>query len=97
MSFTAVEGAPQPLQYSWAGFNLWVGKICWRRDKLPTPVFWGLPCGSASKEYASNVQDLGLIPELGRSPGQEKGFPLEYSGLENSMGCVVHVVAKSHT
>ena len=46
---------------------------------------WGLPGGSAGKESACNVGDLGLIPGLGRSPGGGKGYPLQYSGLENSM------------
>ena len=41
--------------------------------------------------------DLGLILELGRSPGEGKGYPLQYSGLENSMDCVVRGVAKSRT
>ena len=41
--------------------------------------------------------DLGSIPGLGRSPGDGKGYPCQYSGLENSMGCIVHVVAKSQT
>ena len=50
----------------------------------------GLPCGSAGKESACNVGDLGLIPGLGRSPGEGKGYPLQYSGLENSMDCIVH-------
>ena len=57
----------------------------------------GLPCGSAGKESASNSGDLGLIPELGRSFGEGKGYPLQYSGLENSMDCIVHGVAKSQT
>ena len=39
--------------------------------------------------------DLGLIPGLGRSPGEGQGYPLQYSGLENSMDCIVHGVAKS--
>ena len=69
----------------------------WRRFRLPTPVFWGFPCGSAGKESACNVEGLGLIPRLGRSPGEGKGYPLQYSGLENSMGCIVHGVAKSQT
>ena len=46
---------------------------------------FGLPCGSAGKESACNAEDLGLIPGLGRSPGEGKGYPLQYSGLENSM------------
>ena len=60
-----------------------MGKICWRRDKLPTPVFLGFPCGSAGKESACNAGDMGSIPELGRSPGEGKGYLLQYSGLEN--------------
>ena len=69
----------------------------WRRDRLPTPVFLGFPCGSAGKESDCNVGDLGSIPELGRSPGEEKGYPFQYSGQENSMDCIVHGVAKSQT
>ena len=57
----------------------------------------GFPCGSDSKESACNVGDLGLIPELGRSPGEENGYPLQYSGLENSTDCLVHGVTKSQT
>ena len=56
-----------------------------------------LPCGSAGKESACNAGDLGLIPGLGRSPGEGKGYQLQYSGLENSMDCVVLGVAKSRT
>ena len=58
-----------------------VGKIPWRRDRLPTPVFLGFPVGSAGKESACNAGDLGLIPGLGRSPGEGKGCPLRDSGL----------------
>ena len=64
---------------------------------LPTPVFWGFPCGSADKESACNVGYLGLIPGLGRSPGEGKGYLLQYSGLKNSMDSIVHGVAKSQT
>ena len=59
----------------------------WRRYKLPTPVFLGFPCDLAGKESAHNAGDLGLIPRLGRSPGEGKGYPIQYSGLENSMDC----------
>ena len=55
----------------------------------------GFPGSSVGKESACNAGDLGLIPELGRSPGEEKGYPLQYSGLENSMYYAVHGVAKS--
>ena len=61
------------------------GKIPWRRDKLPTPVFFSLLCDSAGKEFAHKVGDLGSIPGLGRSLGEGKSYPLQFSGLENSM------------
>ena len=53
----------------------------------------GFLCGSAGKASACNVEDLGLIPGLRRSPGEGKGYPLQYSGLENSMDCIVCGVA----
>ena len=56
------------------------------RDRLPTPVFLGFPWGLASKESTCNVGDLGL-----------NGYPLQYSGLENSMHGIVHGVGKSWT
>ena len=67
------------------------GKIPWRRDRILTPVFLGFPGGSAGKEFAHNVEDLGLIPGLGRSsglgrsPGEGDSYSLQYSGLENSV------------
>ena len=64
----------------------WGGKIRWRRDRLPAPVFLGFPCGSAGKESACHEGDLGSIPGLGRSLGEGKGYPLQYPGLENFMG-----------
>ena len=81
--------AGDPASYSW------FRKIRWRRDRLPTPGFLGFSCGSAGKESACNTGDLGSIPGLGRSPGQ--GYPLQYSGLENTVDCIVHGVAKSRT
>ena len=61
----------------------------------------GLGCmytyGSAGKESTCNVGDLGSIPELRRSPGEGKGFPLLYSGQENFMDFIVHGIAKSWT
>ena len=60
------------------------GPLCimpWR-----TRVLNWVPCGSAGKE-SCNVGDLGSIPGLGRSLGERKGYPFQYSGLENSMGC----------
>ena len=82
------------MQCERAQFDSWVRKICWRRDRLPTPVFLGLHCGLAS---FFNLPAVWEIPGLGRSPGEGKGYPLQYSGLENSMDCIVHGVSKSRT
>ena len=60
-------------------------------------MFLGFPGGLAAKESARSVRDLGLIPELGRSSREGKGYPYQYSGLENPMDCIVHGVAKSQT
>ena len=55
----------------------------------------GFPSGSAGKESACIVGDLGSIPGLGRPPGEGNSYPLQYSDLENSMDCIVHGVTKS--
>ena len=70
-------------------FKSWIGKICWRRDRLPIPVFFGFPCDLAGKESTCNAGDLGSIPGLRRS--------LQYSGLENSVESVVHGVSELDT
>ena len=64
----------------------WVRKIPWRRDRLPIPVFLGFPGGSNGKESTCNVGDLGSISGFRRSPGEGKGYPLQYSCLENPHG-----------
>ena len=74
-----------------------VRKIHWKREELPTPVFLGFPCSSAGKESACNAGYLSSICELGRSPGEGKGYPLQYSGVENSMDCIVYGVTKGQT
>ena len=61
---------------------------------------YSFPGSSAGKESTCNVRDLGLIPELGKFPGEGKGYPLQYSGLENSMDRgawqpTIHGVTKS--
>ena len=56
--------------------------------------FRGFPGGSVGKESTCSTGDLGLIPGLRRSLGEGKGYPLQYSGLENSMDCIVHGVAE---
>ena len=57
----------------------------------------GFPSSSAGKESAFNAGVLGSIPGLGRCPGEGKDYPLQYSGLENSMDCIVQGVTKSQT
>ena len=52
---------------------------------------------SVAKESTCNAGDPGSIPGLGRSPGEGNGYPLQYSGLENSLDCIVHEVTKSWT
>ena len=61
------------------------------------PVFLDFPCGSAGKESACSAGDLGSFSGLGRSLGEGKGYPLQYSGLENPKDCIAHGVAKSQT
>ena len=73
-----------------------------RRDRLQTPVFLGFLGGSDGKESTSNSGDLGLIPGLGRSPGEGNGNSLQYSCLENPMDrgawrATVHGVTESQT
>ena len=65
-------------------------------DTLITPIH-STSCGSAGEESVCNEGDLGSIPGLGRSPGEGKAYPLQYSGLENSMVCLVHGVANCWT
>ena len=66
--------------------NSWVGKIPWRRDGQPTPVFMGFSRGLDGKELTCNVGDLGSIPGLGRSPGGGHHNLLQCSCLENPHG-----------
>ena len=61
------------------------------------PFNRGFPCGSVGKESTCNVGDLGSIPGIGKSPGEGKGYPLQYSGLENFIDCIIHGVTKSWT
>ena len=69
----------------------------WSREGWVGNLGFANYCGSAGKESACDAGDLGLIPGLGGSPGEGKGCPLQYSGLENSTDCIVHGVAKSQT
>ena len=61
------------------------------------PWAWGFPDSSDGEESPCNAGDLGSIPGLERYPGERKGYPLQYSGLENSTDYIVHGVKKSQT
>ena len=65
-------------------------------DKGELTLNLGLPGGSDGNESARNAGDSGLIPGMGRSPGEGNGNPLQYSCLENSMNAIVHGATKSH-
>ena len=65
--------------------------------KAPLPLGWASLVAQLVKNPPVMRIDLGLIPGLGRSPGEGKGYPLQYSGLESTMDCIVHGVAKSRT
>ena len=83
-------------------FHPQVGKIPWRREWLPTPVFLGFPGSSDSRESTYNAGYLGSIPVLGRSPREGSGCPLQCSCGENSIDrgawqAIVRGVTKSRT
>ena len=69
----------------------------WKTNTISQSKLTVLDISSAGKEPACNARDLGLIPGLGRFPGEGKGYPLQYYGLENSMNFIVHGVTKSQT
>ena len=85
--------------YCWPSFRCWfaicISPLWWNTCLNPFPVFF--PRSSVGKESICNAGDLGSIPGLGRSTGEGKGYPLQYSGLENSIDCVVQGVTKSQT
>ena len=99
----------QPLLSSWTvssvgkespysiGFDSWDWKICWRKDRLPTPVYLSFHYGSGGDESACSLGYLGLIPGLGRCPVEGKCYSLRYSSLGNSMDCIFRGVTKSWT
>ena len=70
-------------------FDSWVTKICWRRERLPISVFLGFRGGSAGKASSCNMRDLSSIPGLEKYSGEGNSYPLQYSGLDNSMGHIV--------
>ena len=89
-------GLPSVLQME--GFFFFFETICFKGDPwlLRLVTEGGFPRGSNNKEFACNAGDPGLIPVSGRSP-EGTGSPLQYSGLEHSMDCIVHGVTKSWT
>ena len=94
---TGKPGVPQSMEsQSWTQLSNWTTTMhidIWPGSSftlrmiilLTCLLLGGFPCVSAGKESSCNAGDLGSIPGLGRSPGEGKGYPLQYSGLENSM------------
>ena len=80
---------------SLVGCRLWGRRVRYDWNNLAAAA--AAKYGSAGKEFVCNAEDLGSILGLGRSPGEGKGYPSQYSGLENSMDCTVHGVEKSWT
>ena len=80
------------LQYIWSICGCLITEDC-----IHSFYIQGFPGGSAGKVSSCNVGTLGSIPGLGRSPGEGKGYPLQYSGLENSMDCIVPGVTELDT
>ena len=83
-----VRNARKFYQFTITFFLVYLLKIQFYKD---------FPCGSVGKESLYNEGDLGSIPGLERSPGEGKGYPLQYSGLESHMDYIVHGVTKSLT
>ena len=79
-----------PLQYSGLENSMDLKSMGSQRTGHDCATFMHFPGGSAGKESACNARDLGSIPGLGRSPGEENGYPLQYSGLDNSMDYTVY-------
>ena len=85
-------GKDPPAMQETPQLDSWVGKIHWRRNRLPTPVFLGFPCGSAGKESAHSAGDPGLIPEFKRFPWKRERlrtpvfWPGEFHGLYSLQG-----------
>ena len=67
------------------------------RNNWMSKLLWASLVAQLIKNPPGNAGDLGSIPGLGKSPEEGKGYPLQYSGLENSMDCIVHGVTKSQT
>ena len=86
---------PPAVRETWFRSLLWEDPL--EKGRLPTPAFLGFPGGSAGEESACNVGDLGSISVLRRSSGEGNSYPLQYSGFENSIDCIVHRVAKNQT
>ena len=80
-------------------WGTWVQSLRWEdpleKGKATHSSILGLPLWCSCKQATCNSGVLGSIPGLGRSPREGNGYPLQYSGLENSMDCIVHGVANS--
>ena len=92
VAFPFSRGSFQPKD--WTQVSCIAGRFF---SSLSTSISVDFPGSSEVKASAYNAGDLGLVPGSGRFPGEGKGYPLQYSGLENSMDCIIHGVIKSWT
>ena len=108
ISFPAIQASPvfQLAPHTCPCSGLWEREHCThftymkqtqRHLMASSRTHLGCPGGSAGKESACKAGDLGSIPGLGRSPGEGKGYPLQHSGVENSMDYTAHGVPNSRT
>ena len=74
-----------------AEYESWPGKDCWRWDRINTLGFLDFPCGSAGNKSTCSSGYPGLTLGLGRPQGDGKGYPLQYSDLENSMESIIYM------
>ena len=86
-----------PCVHNWSLFLFLWGHQSDPIRAYPRGLNWASLVAQLVKKSACNVGDLGSIPGPGRSPGEGKGYPLQYSGVKNSMDCIVHGVTKSQT
>ena len=89
------RGCKESDMTEWLTLSLSLPLVLPGKPHIYNTLYKGFPGGSVGKESTCTAGDLGLIPGLGRCPGEGNNYPFQYSGLENPMDCIVHGVTKS--